>query len=206
MVPAECLDIGNSTAVIQKATGDWWTQPGSYSYRICTVGEPLSDVCDPGPEQIRSNTLSFLVVFFAQIAALLLSKFILAWKMRKMIDKYDQQRKRGLFRVLDASIRIQVEAFTKREAALPRAQVQGGSGLTVKQRVRRGIRAMMFARRLRVAVESRQSVDELTLEVAEAVAAHWVEVRGYYCTIVIGALKYVFFVLGAISTAKATLE
>eukprot|EP01048_Picozoa_sp_COSAG05_P001701 COSAG05_NODE_58_length_23277_cov_16.934162_13_plen_90_part_00 len=66
MVPSVCTELGNTTALIQAATGvPAWAQHTDYKYRVCTAGEPISDACDPGPDQVRSNTLSFLVVFFA---------------------------------------------------------------------------------------------------------------------------------------------
>ena len=92
-------------------------QHADYKYRVCTAAEPISDACDPGPEQVRSNTMSFLVVFIAQILALLLSKVILAWKLRKMVDENDAERRRGLLGVLDANTLLRVEAFTQAEEA-----------------------------------------------------------------------------------------
>ena len=118
MVPSVCTDLGNTTALIQAATGiPAWVQHADYKYRVCTAGEPTSDACDPGPEQVRNNTMSFLTVFFAQIVALLLSKVILAWKLRKMVDENDVERWRGLLGVLDAYTLLRVEAFAQAEEA-----------------------------------------------------------------------------------------
>ena len=210
VVPSVCMELGNTTALIQAATGvPGWAQHPNYKYRVCTAAEPISDACDPGPEQVRSNTISFLVVFIAQILALLLSKVILAWKLRKMVDENDVERRRGLLGVLDANTLLRVEAFTQAEETRALAgqqqKMRDGTGLTPKQR-RRGIRALIFMQRLRAAAKEKHSVDKVMLEVAEAVAAHWLDVRAYYCAVVMGSLLTVFFYLGFISAAKSLLQ
>ena len=67
MVPSECSMIGNSTDVIRRAINDPGWEQGSIQYRVCEIGEPSSDVCDPGSDQVKSNTYSFIVVFFSQV-------------------------------------------------------------------------------------------------------------------------------------------
>ena len=44
------------------------------------------------------------------------------------------------------------------------------------------------------------------LEVAEAVAVHWLDVRAYYCAVVMGSLVTCFFYLTFISAAKSLLQ
>ena len=84
--------------------------------------------------------------------------------------------------------------------------MRDGTGLTPKQRVRRGIRPMIFMQRLRAAVKEKHSVDKVMLEVAEAVAAHWLDVRAYYCAVVMGSLTMVFLFLTFVSAAKSLLQ
>ena len=114
-MPAACTELGNSTAVIKAAVPDF--SPGaSYTYRFCTPGEPTSDVCDPGPAQVRSNTLAFLVVFGVQILALVVSKFVIMWKLRGMVAKNNRDRRRAM--MLDATALRHVDAFIQREEDL----------------------------------------------------------------------------------------
>ena len=48
-VPKECADAGvqNATAAMQTSASTIWAQPGGFSWRACTVGDPASDACDP---------------------------------------------------------------------------------------------------------------------------------------------------------------
>ena len=57
--------------------------------------------------------------------------------------------------------------------------------------------------RLRAATKEKHSVDKVMLEAAEAVAAHWLDVRAYYCAVVMGSLMASFFIAGFISAAKS---
>ena len=72
LVPADCDDsrVANTTAAIIQLSGDTaWVQPATHHFRICSLSEPVSDICDPGSEQVRSNMYSFTVVFVvSQIA------------------------------------------------------------------------------------------------------------------------------------------
>lgn len=108
------------------------------SHVSCELGEPTSDVCDPGSDQVKSNMYSFIVVFTAQILALVLSKFVLVRKMNKMVDKNDQAR-RGLLAVFDTATLKKAEAFVEQanredDEARQRHEQQ----LTAKQKMKRG--------------------------------------------------------------------
>ena len=65
---------------------------------------------------------------------------------------------------------------------------------------------MVFLRRLGMAMEEKDSVDGLMLEVAEAVAAHWRDVRAYYCAVVNGSLTMVFWFLNFVAASKSLLQ
>ena len=50
---------------------------------------------------------------------------------------------------------------------------------TPKQRIRRGIHAMMFVRRLQLSVQEKYTVHGMMVEVTEAVAKHWHDIWGF---------------------------
>jgi hypothetical protein len=123
---------------------------------------------------------SFIVVFTAQILALVVSKFILIWKMRKMVDENNQAR-RSLLAVFDTGTLKRAEAAvaqaTREDEEAKKAEE---TLLTPQERMQRQVKAIRFLHRLESAVQQRESVDDIILEVSEAVAAHWMEVR-WYC-------------------------
>lgn len=249
MVPNACLDIGNSTAVIlDAATGgnNEWKQPGPYQFALCSLGSPTSDVCDPGADQVRSNTMSFVVVvsnlqpacvlgscvyvlsppyvctcvavsdirtmrwqFVAQILALGLSKLILMCKVRRMVDDGNQERRKMLWRENKATQRIveeieAIEATRQAEESFQRPmEIRDSGNLTPKQRVRRGIRAWMFTRRLTLAAKRKDTVEKLVLEVAEAVAEHWKDIQWYYFAVATQTMISIFFYVSFILDAGA---
>ena len=88
MVPIECNDIGNSTATIQaELQSPAWTQPAQYKFRVCDVGELLSDKCDPGPAQVRSNTLAFFTVFVAQVRPVHTTRYVAVERHIHLFDR-----------------------------------------------------------------------------------------------------------------------
>lgn len=206
LVPAACQELGNSTNVIRAAIPDY-NPLASYSYRICTIDEPTSDVCDPGPAQVRDNVLSFMVVFAIQLLALLVSKIIIMWKTRKMVDKNNRDRRRRLFNVLNAQTLAYVDAFVKREELQEdqhQVQMRSSEGLTPKQRILRGVRAMMFVRRLKASAKKKYTVDGMMLEVTEAVAQHWKEIWIYYLVFVVATMQWMFVILAGMTAIRET--
>eukprot|EP01046_Picozoa_sp_COSAG06_P011159 COSAG06_NODE_629_length_13646_cov_13.351222_6_plen_385_part_00 len=201
MVPLDCNDIRveNATTVMQSLDVDW-SQPSDHSYRTCDEGDPVSDDCDPGPDQVRSNMLSFITVFTAQILAVLLSKAILTRKMRKMVADNEQAR-RGLL-VLHPKELKRVEAFVARENERQDQAEKLEEELTPLRKMQRGVRAIQFAHRLGKSAEQRESLDDVMVEVAEAVAQHWLDVRLHYIAVVMGYLTAAFLFMGFVVKAS----
>ena len=200
MVPAECKELGNSTAYIRTAINEpGWEQPGAYNYLQCNANSSTSDECDPGQEQVRSNTYSFLVVFAAQLLALVVSKLILMYKMRRMIDENNQRRRgrmidennqrrrEGWWSTLLNQGQHSVEDFVLREEDLVDRQTEPRTR-NGNTRIKGAVRAISFARRLGVEAKQAESVDTVLLEVTEAVAEHWKQIRWFYCAIVMGTM------------------
>ena len=200
LLSVDCKDIRieNATTVMQSLDVDW-SQPSGHSYRICDEGDPVSDDCDPGPDQVRSNMLSFITVFAAQIMAVLLSKVILTHKMRKMVAENEQAR-RGLL-VLHPKELKRVEAFVARENER-QDQAEKLEEVTPLRKMQRGVRAIQFAHRLGKSAEQKESLDDVMVEVAEAVAQHWVDVRLHYIAVVMGYLTGAFLFLGFVVKAS----
>ena len=188
MVPAECQELGNSTAMIRSAINEpGWEQPGAYNYLQCNANSSMSDECDPGPEQVRSNTYSFLVVFAAQLLALVVSKLIMMYKMRRMIDENNQRRREGWWSTLLNQGQHSVEDFVLREEDLVDRQTEPRTR-NGNTRIKGAVRAISFARRLGVEAKQAESVDTVLLEVTEAVAEHWKQIRWFYCAVVMGTM------------------
>ena len=66
------------------------------------------------------------------------------------------------------------------------AKMRERGDLTPKEAMQRELRAWTFTYRLKLATRQNQSVDTMLLEVTEAVAAHWRNVRVYYGVVVMG--------------------
>jgi hypothetical protein len=201
LVPLDCTDISveNATTAMQSLDVDW-SQPSDHSYRTCDEGDPVSDDCDPGPDQVRSNMLSFITVFTAQILAVLLSKAILARKLRKMVAENKQARRALL--VLNHKELQKMEAFVAHENNLPDQADRADrpeEELTPLHKMQRGVRAIRFAHRLG---KQKESLDDVVLEVAEAVAQHWLDVRLHYIAVVMGYLTGAFLYMGFVVKAS----
>ena len=68
--------------------------------------------------------------------------------------------------------------------------------------MQRGVRAIQFAHRLGKSAEQKESLDDVVLEVAEAVAQHWLDVRWHYIAVVMGYLTAAFGFLGFVVAAS----
>jgi hypothetical protein len=68
--------------------------------------------------------------------------------------------------------------------------------------MQRGVRAIKFAHRLGKSAEQRESLDDVMVEVAEAVAQHWLDVRLHYIAVVMGYLTGTFLWMGFVVTAS----
>jgi hypothetical protein len=200
IVPPDCNDIRieNATTVMQ-SLDESWSQPLDHLYRICDEGDPVSDDCDPGPGQVQSNMLSFITVFTAQILAVLLSKVILARKMRKMVAENNEAR-RGLLMLNHKELKS-LQAFVTHEN-----KRQDGAGgpeeVTPLRKMQRGVRAIQFAHRLGKSAEQKETLDDVMVEVSEAVAQHWLDVRWHYIAVVMGYLTGAFLYMGGIVRAS----
>merc|ERR1712028_69313 len=116
----------------------------------------------------------------AQILALVLSKLILKCKVRRMVDDGKQERRKMLGIENKATLRMieDTEATIQRQdpEEIRPMEIRDSGKLTPIERMRRGVRAWMFTRRLTLAAKQKDSVDSLMLEVAEAVAKHWKDI------------------------------
>ena len=144
-------------------------------------------------------------MFGAHILALVASKFILAWKMRRMVDN---RARRNQHVGLPREVRRMVEAAEQRaeDVILENINVEerDRTGMTPIERVRRGFRVWTFTRRLSLATRERESVDEITVEVAEAVAQHWKDVRWFYVKVVMHQLTIIFLFVTVIIGVAAS--
>ena len=56
------------------------------------------------------------------------------------------------------------------------------------RKMQRGVRAIQFTSQLKKSAEQKESLDDVMVEVAEAVAQHWLDVRLHYIAVVMGYL------------------
>jgi hypothetical protein len=143
--------------------------------------------------------LSFITVFVAQILAVLLSKVILTRKMRKMVADNEQAR-RGLL-VLNHQELKSLQAFVAHENER-QDQADEPEEVSPLRKMQRGVRAIQFAHRLGKSAEQKESLDDVMVEVAEAVAQHWLDVRLHYIAVVMGYLTGAFLFRGWVARAS----
>ena len=105
-----------------------------------------------------------------------------------MIHKNNQERRQSMWDVLSLATLRYAEALSNEEnfAQATPAKMRERGDLTPKEAMQRGLRAWTFTYRLKLATRQNQSVDTMLLEVTEAVAAHWRNVRVYYGVVVMG--------------------
>ena len=70
------------------------------------------------------------------------------------------------------------------------------------RKMQRQVRAIRFAHRLGKSAEQKESLDDVVLEVADAVAQHWLDVRLHYIVVVMGYLAGAFLALGSLVAAS----
>jgi hypothetical protein len=177
-VPREYIDaaVTDATESLQAVQSFGWEQPATFLWRVCAVDDPVSDECDPTADPTRDNALAFATVFLVQCVAIALGHVVLMWKLRRMVNEHKENRRRAM-----GDPRLEQRA--RRFVAAAKAQAEserrsGGEGkkLSAKARFRRaGIVAKFSARAMKAAREAPpvDSVDDVVLEISEAVAMHW---------------------------------
>jgi hypothetical protein len=205
-VPKECGDasVQNATAALQAVKANW-PQPGGFSWRVCAVGDRASDECDPATDATRDNALAFLTVFAVQCCAIALGHVILMWKLRRMVSQHQQRRRRALAdpRLAQRARRNVAHAQAREE----RNQGKDGTGNTLSARARfrrAGIVAKFAGRAMKAAQEASkvESVDDVVLEISEAVAAHWKESLPYFVAAGTSAMAMTFLIAGLVVNAQ----
>jgi hypothetical protein len=205
-VPNDCIDAGvhNATAALQAIDGRW-SQPGGFSWRACTIGDPASDECDPSTDAARDNALAFVTVFGVQCCAIALGHVVMMWKLRRMVADNRRRRRRAMAdpRLEQRARRFVADAKVQKERE--RNKGDGGPKLSARARFRRaGIVAKFSARAMKAAHEAPEveSVDDVVLEISEAVAAHWHESLSYFVAAGTAAMAVTFVVAGFVVSAQ----
>ena len=125
--------------------------------------------------------------------------------VRKMVDKNTRAR-RGLLAVLTLDTVRKAQEIIKADQDVEdteqKKKTTQETSLTPKQRMQRQVRMIRFAHRLGLAAKQKESVDDIVLEVSEAVAAHWLEVRWYYVGVAYNIMAMAFVFLGTILAAQ----
>ena len=111
---------------LNDSTAHGWAQPGGFSWRACAVGDPASDACDPSGDPTRDNALAFLTVFAVQCCAIALGHVVLMWKLRRMVTKDQQSRRRAM---ADPRLEQRARRFVAHaKAREERERSKGGGG------------------------------------------------------------------------------
>jgi hypothetical protein len=205
--PKDCVDasVHNATVVVQ-AIDSGWSQPSGFSWRVCTIGDPASDDCDPAIDAVRDNALAFLTVFAVQCAAIALGHVILMWKLRRMVTENQQRRRRAMAdpRLEQRARRFVADAKAREE----RERSKGGDApkLSARARLRRAVIVTKFATRAMKAAKEAppvDSVDDVVLEISEAVATHWKESLTYFVVAGTSAMAITFCLVGFVVQAQS---
>jgi hypothetical protein len=205
-VPQDCIDasVHNATAAVQ-ATDSGWSQPAGFSWRVCAIGDPASDECDPSTDVARDNALAFVTVFVVQCCAIALGHVVLMWKLRRMVADNRRRRRRAM---ADPRLEQRARRFVadaKAQTERERNKGDEGPKLSARARFRRaGIVAKFSARAMKAAREAPEveSVDDVVLEISEAVAAHWQESVPYFVAAGTAAMAITFVVAGFVVSAQ----
>jgi hypothetical protein len=205
-VPKECGDaaVPNATDILQ-AIEPGWEQPSGFRWRTCTGGDPVSNECDPTTDATRNNALAFVTVFAVQCAAIALGHLILMWKLRRMVAENKRMRRRAM---ADPSLERRARRFVaEAKAKEERKQSRDGESTTLsaRMRFRRAVIVTKFAgRAMKAAKEAPavESVDDVVLEISEAVATHWKESLPYFVVNGTGAMAVSFLVAGLVVSAQ----
>eukprot|EP01050_Picozoa_sp_SAG11_P029372 SAG11_NODE_8247_length_1041_cov_1.010616_1_plen_174_part_00 len=172
---------------------------------MCSVNETASDECDPTGDATRDNALAFVTVFFVQCCAIALGHVMQVWKLRRMVAVHNRDRRRALAnpRVEQWARRFVAEA--EKEAAKDNEAGAGGGGpkLSLKSRFRRAGTMAKFGVRVTKAAREQESVDDVVLEISEAVAAHWRASLPYFVAGGTGAMAVTFMVSAFIIGGQA---
>jgi hypothetical protein len=163
--------------------GNEWEQPAGFRWRACTTTDLVSDECDPTVDVTRDNALAFLTVFAVQCAAIALGHVVMMWKLRRMVAENQRSRRRAMAdpRLLQRARRFVADAKVREEQQ--RRDGNGGNNLSARARFRRaGIVAKFAGRAMKAAQEAStvETVDDVVLEISEAVAVHWKESMPYF--------------------------
>jgi hypothetical protein len=186
-VPKECGDaaVQNATQAIKvvmdesgRSLGKEWEQPAGFRWRACAAADLFSDECDPRVDVTRDNALAFLTVFAVQCAAIALGHVVMMWKLRRMVAENKRSRRRAMAdpQLLQRVRRFVADAKAREEQQRgQQCDGDGGNKLSARARFRRaGIVAKFAGRAMKAAQEAStvESVDDVVLEISEAVAAH----------------------------------
>jgi hypothetical protein len=175
-VPAQCVDdaVTNATNLIRNATSNVdWEQPKHVVWRTCSVGDTISDECDPEGDQARDAVIAFASVFAAQLAAIALGKIAIATKVRWAVRRSNRKRVVAGF---DPRVARRAELFLERtqsQAIQPHQTASDSSKLSARARFKRAGVLAKFSVRLKKAAEGVETVELVMLEMSEAVNAHW---------------------------------
>ena len=173
-----------------------WTQPGGFSWRVCTVGEMASDECDPTANATRDNAFAFITVFAVQCCAIALGHVVLKWKLRRMVRQHKKHKRRAMAdpRLEQRARRFVANAKTRENEA----RGAGGKGpkLSARTRFRRAVIVAKFSARVMKASREQETVDDVVLEISEAVAAHWKASTPYFVAAGTSAMTITFCIAG----------
>ena len=212
-VPRECGDaaVQNATqamkAAFDEAEGfilvNEWEQPAGFRWRACTTTDLVSDECDPTVDVTRDNALAFLTVFAVQCAAIALGHVVMMWKLRRMVAGNKRSRRRAMAdpRLLQRARRFVADAKAREEQRGQRGGGNGGNKLSARARFRRAVIVTKFGVRARKAAAEAstvESVDDVVLEISEAVAAHWKESLPYFVAAGTAAMTITFLFAGLV--------
>eukprot|EP01050_Picozoa_sp_SAG11_P013607 SAG11_NODE_1602_length_4600_cov_1.859587_2_plen_311_part_00 len=178
-VPNDCADaaVQNTTAAMKAVYGDGWEQPGGFAWRVCSTNETATDKCDPTGDPTRDNALAFATVFFAQCCAIALGHVVQVFKLRRMVAAHNRDRRRAL---ADPRVEQWARRFVAEAEKQASSAVAQDEKLSLKARFRRAGIVAKFGARLTKAVREQESVDDVVLEISEAVAAHWRASLSYF--------------------------
>ena len=197
--PIDCTNAGeilNTSAILSRHYTGPRDQLKSvaelqFGMRVCSDADLLSDDCDPDNDVVRDNATAFCIVFIAQILAICFGKVVMHFKLRLLVDQTNRAR-----RMANLDPRMAKRAKRYMDAAESQRQKQKKVSLVKNARFKRAVTVVRFTGRLADGASKNETVEGFIVEVAEAVATHWVKHRFFFTMVSLAAMQVTYLIAG----------
>ena len=158
---------------------------------VCSDADVPSDNCDPNKscEGQRNGILHRL--HRADSRDLFRQVVVMHFKLRLLVDQTNRAR-----RMANLDPRMAKRAKRYMDAAESQRQKQKKVSLVKNARFKRAVTVVRFTGRLADGASKNETVEGFIVEVAEAVATHWVKHRFFFTMVSLAAMQVTYLIAG----------